>query len=62
MIDKMEESNPLVRLMKKFQKGARPVTHMGPFLPLVRIKERGLSFNDIMREAPSHDGGRPHEL
>jgi len=51
MIEPMEESNPLVRLMKKFQKGARPVTHMGPFLPLVRIKERGLPFNDIMRDS-----------
>lgn len=47
----MAESNPLARLMKKFQKGARPVTHMGPFLPLVRIKERGLPFNDIMRDS-----------
>ena len=51
MIEKMEKSNPLLRLMKKFQKGARPVTHMGPFLPLVRIKERGLPFNDIMRNS-----------
>jgi [methyl-Co(III) methanol-specific corrinoid protein]:coenzyme M methyltransferase len=51
MIDKIEKSNPFVRLMKKFQKGARPVTHMEPFLPLVRIKERGLSFNDIMRDS-----------
>ena len=51
MIKKMEESNPLVRLMKKFQKGTRPVTHMEPFLPLVRIKERGLPFNDIMRDS-----------
>ena len=32
MIEKMEESNPLIRLMKKFQKGTRPVTHMGPFM------------------------------
>ena len=47
----MAESNPLARLMKKFQKGARPVTHMGPFLPLIRIKERGLPFNDIMRDS-----------
>lgn len=51
MIEKMPESNPLVRLMKKFQKGGRPVTNMGPFLPLVRIKERGLQFNDIMRDS-----------
>ena len=41
MIDEMEESNSLVRLMKNFQKGTRPIIHMGPFLPLVRIKERG---------------------
>jgi len=51
MTEKMEARNPLVRLMKKFQQGTRPVTHMGPFLPLVRIKERGLPFNDIMRNA-----------
>ena len=24
---------------------------MGPFLPLVRIKERGLPFNDIMKDS-----------
>jgi [methyl-Co(III) methanol-specific corrinoid protein]:coenzyme M methyltransferase len=51
MIEKMEEINPLLRLMKKFKKGARPVTHMGPFLPLVRIRERRLPFNDIMRNS-----------
>jgi len=51
MIEKMEESNPLVRLMKKFQKGTIPVAPMGPFLPLVHIKERGLPFNDIMRDS-----------
>ena len=51
MIDKMETSDPLVRLMKKYQKGARPVVHMGPFLPLVLIKERGLPFNDILRDS-----------
>ena len=47
----MVENNPLVQLMKKFQKGARPVTHMGPFLPLLRIKERGIPFNDIMKDS-----------
>jgi [methyl-Co(III) methanol-specific corrinoid protein]:coenzyme M methyltransferase len=51
MIERMEESNPLVRLIKKFQKGARPVTLMGPFLPLVRLKERGLPFNDTLRDS-----------
>ena len=47
----MEASNPLVRLMKKYQKGARPIVHMGPFLPLVHIKEKRLQFNDIMRNS-----------
>ena len=51
MIVGMEDSNPLVRLMKKFQKGTRPIIHMGPFLPLARIKERGLPFNDIMKDS-----------
>jgi uroporphyrinogen-III decarboxylase len=51
MIEKMGESNPLVRLMRKYQKGTRPIVHMGPFLPLVHIKERGLSFSDIMRDS-----------
>jgi uroporphyrinogen-III decarboxylase len=51
MIQRMDKNNSLVKLMKKFQKGARPAFHMGPFLPLVRIKERGLSFNDVMRDA-----------
>ncbi|MFW2367736.1 MAG: uroporphyrinogen decarboxylase family protein [Desulforhopalus sp.] len=51
MIETMEKSNPLILLMKKFQQGARPVINMGPFLPLARIKERGLLFNDIMRDS-----------
>ena len=50
MTEKMEGSNPLVRLIRKFQKGTRPVTLTGPFLPLVRLKERGLPFNDAMRD------------
>lgn len=42
--------NSLVDLMEKFQKGSKPALHLGPFLPLARIKERGLSFNDIMKD------------
>jgi [methyl-Co(III) methanol-specific corrinoid protein]:coenzyme M methyltransferase len=51
MIQNMDKNNPLVQLMKKFQKGTRPAIHMGPFLPLIRIKERGLPFNDVMRDS-----------
>lgn len=43
--------NPFVNLMKKFQKGSKPAIPLGPFLPLARIKERGLSFNEIMKDA-----------
>ncbi|MGA9537450.1 MAG: uroporphyrinogen decarboxylase family protein [Desulfobacterales bacterium] len=41
--------NSLVDLMDKFRKGNKPAIHLGPFLPLTRIKERGLSFNEIMK-------------
>lgn len=51
MIQRVDKNNPLVKLMKKYQKGTRSAFQMGPFLPLVRIKERGLSFNDVMRDA-----------
>ena len=41
--------NSFVDQMAKFQKGNRPAILPGPFLPLARIKERGLSFNEIMK-------------
>jgi len=44
------EKNSLVDLMEKFQKGSNPAILLGPFLPLSRIKEKGLSFNDIMKD------------
>lgn len=53
MIQRVDKNNLLVKLMKKFQKGTRPVFHTGPFLPLVCIKERGLLFNDVMRDTPT---------
>jgi uroporphyrinogen-III decarboxylase len=40
-------TNPLVQLIKKYQKGNKPAFHPGPFLPLTCIRDRGLSFNDI---------------
>jgi len=43
--------NPFVNLMEKFQKGSKPAIPLGPFLPLARIKERGLSFNEIMKDS-----------
>ena len=43
--------NPFVNLMKKFQKGSKPAIPLGPFLPLTCIKERGLSFNEIMKDS-----------
>lgn len=45
--------NPFVQILKKYQKGNRPVFPLGPFLPLVRIREKGLSFNEIMKEPQS---------
>jgi [methyl-Co(III) methanol-specific corrinoid protein]:coenzyme M methyltransferase len=36
--------------MEKYRKGNKSAFHLGPFLPLTRIRERGLAFNDIMRE------------
>ena len=49
----MEMKNPFVQLLEKYQKGNRPAFPMGPFLPLVRIKEKGLSFNEIMKDSRS---------
>ena len=43
--------NPFNQLMKRHQKGNRPAVHLGPFLPLTRIRQRGLSFNDVMRDS-----------
>ncbi len=43
-------NNRLIQLMEKYRKGKRPAFHLGPFLPLTRIRERGLPFNTIMRE------------
>jgi [methyl-Co(III) methanol-specific corrinoid protein]:coenzyme M methyltransferase len=42
--------NSFVDLMKQFQKGNNPAILLGPFLPLARIKERGLPFNEIMKD------------
>jgi [methyl-Co(III) methanol-specific corrinoid protein]:coenzyme M methyltransferase len=42
--------NSFVDLMEKFQKGSNPAILLGPFLPLARIKERGLPFNEIMKD------------
>lgn len=47
----MEMGNPFVPLLKKYQKGNRPAIHLGPFLPLTRIRERGLSFNEILQDS-----------
>lgn len=44
-------NNPLMQLMEKYRKGNRSAFHIGPFLPLTRIRERGLPFNDIMRKS-----------
>ena len=47
----MEHS--FVNLMNKFQKGSKPALSLGPFLPLERIRERGLSFNEIIKNSQS---------
>ena len=44
-------NNPLMQLMEKYRRGNKSAFHIGPFLPLTRIRERGLPFNDIMRES-----------
>lgn len=46
----MDKNNPLVRLMNKFQKGNRPAIHMRPFLPLDYLRQKELSFNEVMRD------------
>jgi [methyl-Co(III) methanol-specific corrinoid protein]:coenzyme M methyltransferase len=47
----METNNPLIQLMEKYQKGNKSAFHIGPFLPLVCIRERGLPFNDILKDS-----------
>ena len=42
--------NPLVDLMERYRRGSRPAFHVGPFLPLLCIRKRGLPFNAVMRE------------
>ena len=42
--------NPFIQLLKKYQKGNKPVFPTGPFLPLVRLKEKGLSFNEVLKD------------
>jgi [methyl-Co(III) methanol/glycine betaine-specific corrinoid protein]:coenzyme M methyltransferase len=42
--------NRLTALMQKFQRGNRPLFHTGPFLPLARIREQNLRFNDVFRQ------------
>ena len=47
----MVTDNPLRKLIKKYQKGNKPTFLAAPFLPLIRIKERGLPFNDILSDS-----------
>ena len=43
--------NPLMQLMRKYQRGNRPTFHLGPFLPIAGVREKELSFNDVFRDA-----------
>lgn len=43
--------NPLMQLMRKYQRGNRPTFHLGPFLPITGVRESGLSFNDVFQDA-----------
>jgi [methyl-Co(III) methanol-specific corrinoid protein]:coenzyme M methyltransferase len=43
--------SPLKHLMEKHQKGSRSTFQMIPFLSIARIAERGLQFNDILRDS-----------
>jgi [methyl-Co(III) methanol-specific corrinoid protein]:coenzyme M methyltransferase len=40
-----------MQLMQKYQRGNRPTFHLGPFLPITGVRESGLSFNDVFRDA-----------
>ncbi len=37
--------------MRKYQRGSRSTFHLGPFLPIAGVRERGLSFNDVFRDS-----------
>ena len=52
---KMEKpvQNSLMQLMRKYQRGNRPTFHLRPFLPITGVRESGLSFNDVFRDAES---------
>jgi len=43
--------NPLMQLMRKYQRGNRSTFHLGPILPIAGVRESGLSFNDVFRDA-----------
>ncbi len=43
--------NLMMQLMRKYQRGNRSTFHSGPFLPIAGIRESGLSFNDVFRNA-----------
>jgi hypothetical protein len=40
----------LNELLRKNQRGRRPVFIPGPFLPLALVRERGLNFNAVLRD------------
>ena len=40
----------LNELLRKNQRGRRPVFHPGPFLPLALVRERGLNFNAVLQD------------
>ena len=46
-----EMENPLLKLMKKYQKGNRPVFNLGPFLSLELMGQEKLEFNKILQNS-----------
>jgi [methyl-Co(III) methanol-specific corrinoid protein]:coenzyme M methyltransferase len=44
-------NDEMMKLMNKYKKGNRPVFNLGPFLPIIRMKELGLEFNRILQNS-----------
>ena len=43
--------NPFIQLMKRHQRGRRPVFNPAPFIPMMLLRQKGLVFNHVLRQA-----------
>ena len=43
--------SPFIQLMKRHQRGRRPVFNPSPFIPMMLLRQKGLVFNHVLRQA-----------